>query len=103
MQRRLLRTDQLLAATYDARASRLEIEFNNGDTRAYKGVPEEVARRFLDAPNPASFWEDRIAEEYPWERVTGSRNAAARAGLDALFGTAPPTSTPPNPKKGDTP
>jgi hypothetical protein len=101
MQRRLLRTDQLMAATYDARASRLEIEFNNGDTRAYKGVPEEVARRFFDAPNPASFWEDRIAEEYPWERATGSRNAAARAGLDALFGT--PTPTHPNPKKGDTP
>ena len=101
MQRRLLRTDQLLAATYDARASRLEIEFNNGDTRAYKGVPEEVARRFFDAPNPASFWEDRIAEEYPWERATGSRNAAARAGLDALFGTSTPTH--PNPNKGDTP
>lgn len=101
MQRRLLRTDRLLAGAYDARAARLEIEFTNGDTRAYKGVPEEVARRFFEAPNPASFWEDRIAEEYPWERATGSRNAAARAGLDALFGA--PTPIHPNPKKGDIP
>lgn len=86
MKRQLLRTDRLHSAGYDARASRLEIEFTNGDVRSYKAVPEEVARRFLAAPNPASFWEDRIAEEYPWEAVTGSRNAEARAGLDALFG-----------------
>jgi hypothetical protein len=99
MQRRLLRTDRLQAASYDARATRLEIEFTNGDVRAYKGVPEEVARRFFDAPNPASFWEDRIAEEYPWERATASRDAAARASLDALFGTPAPKT--PTPKKGD--
>lgn len=85
MKRQLLNTDRLRSAAYDARSSRLEIEFVNGDVRAYKAVPEEVARRFLSAPNPASFWEDRIAEEYPWESVSVSRNAEARAGLDALF------------------
>lgn len=99
MQRKLLRTDRLEAASYDARAARLEIEFSNGDVRVYKGVPEEVARRFFDAPNPASFWEDRIAEEYPWEQASSQRGAAARASLDALFDAPSPSS--PNPKKGD--
>ncbi len=86
MKRQPLQTDRLRSAGYDGRSSRLEIEFTNGDIRAYKAVPEEVARRFLSAPNPASFWEDRIAEEYPWERVSATRDAEARAGLDALFG-----------------
>ena len=86
MQRRPLHTDRLKSAGYDARAQRLEIEFSSGEVRAYKGVPDEVARRFFAAPNPASFWEDRIAEEYPAERAAGARDTDARARLDALFG-----------------
>ena len=86
MQHRLLHTDRLRAAGYDPRAQRLEIEFTGGEVRAYKGVPAEVARRFFDSPNPASFWEDRIADEYPAERAAGRNDAAARARLDDLFG-----------------
>jgi hypothetical protein len=96
MSRQMLRTDKLRSAGYDATASRLEIEFNNGDLLVYKGVPQEVARRFLAAPNPQTFWEDRIAEEYPSERASGTRNDAARASLDALFAspvTSPTTKT----------
>jgi hypothetical protein len=86
MQRRPLHTERLRSAGYDPRAQRLEIEFSSGDVRAYKGVPDEVARRFFAAPNPAAFWEDRIAEEYPVERAGGAQDADARAKLDALFG-----------------
>ena len=86
MERRALHTDRLRSAAYDAREQRLEIEFASGEVRAYKGVPDEVARRFFASPNPASFWEDRIAEEYPAERAAGTRDAEARARLDALFG-----------------
>jgi hypothetical protein len=45
----------------------------------------EVARRFFASPNPASFWEDRIAEEYPASngRVEGAGPAAS--ALDDLF------------------
>lgn len=93
MNRQMLRTDKLRAAGYDAGTARLEIEFNNGDLMAYKGVPQEVARRFLAAPNPQTFWEDRIAEEYPCERASAARNDEARASLDALFSTPKPTKT----------
>ena len=86
MQRKPLHTDRLNSAGYDARAQRLEIEFTSGEVRAYKGVPDEVARRFFSAPNPSAFWEDRIAEEYPAERAAGGPDAEARAKLDALFG-----------------
>ena len=32
---------------------------------AHQQVPQEVFRRLCSAPNPATYWEDRIAEEYP--------------------------------------
>lgn len=86
MQRRALHTDRLRAAGYDAAARHLEIEFTNGDVRRYAGVPEEVARRFFASPNPAAFWEDRIAEEYVVQRTEGGRAPDARSRLDALFG-----------------
>jgi hypothetical protein len=86
MQRRPLHTDRLKSAGYDARERRLEIEFSNGDVRVYTAVPDEVARRFFASPNPAAYWEDRIAEEYVVERAAGSRDADARAKLDDLFG-----------------
>jgi hypothetical protein len=44
-----------------------------------------VARRFFASPNPETFWEDSIAEEYSWERAHGTHDASARASLDALF------------------
>ncbi len=86
MQRRPLHTDRLKSAGYDARERRLEIEFSNGDVRVYTAVPDEVARRFFASPNPAAYWEDRIAEEYVVERAAGGRDADARAKLDGLFG-----------------
>ena len=86
MQRRLLHTERLRSAGYDARDQRLEIEFASGEVRAYQQVPEEVARRFFASPNPAAYWEDRIADEYPSGRAAGERDADARAKLDALFG-----------------
>lgn len=89
MQRRPLHTDRLRAAGYDAREQCLEIEFSDGEVRAYRQVPEEVARRFFASPNPAAYWEDRIADEYPSGRAEGTRDAEARAKLDALFGKRP--------------
>jgi hypothetical protein len=39
--------------------------FDDGRIRVYKHVPQEVFRRLCSAPNPGTYWEDRIAEEYP--------------------------------------
>jgi hypothetical protein len=43
----------------------LDLHWENKSILAYKHVPEEVFRRLSSAPNPATYWEDRIAEEYP--------------------------------------
>ena len=83
---RMLHTAQLKSASYDEQEKVLEIAFHNGQLKAYRGVPPEVARRLFAAPNPASYWEDRIAEEYPVDtgRAPAAQDAAAR--LKDLFG-----------------
>ena len=91
MQRRPLHTERLKSAGYDPRERCLEIEMRDGELRAYRGVPEEVARRFFASPNPSAFWEDRIADEYPVGRAAGAADAQARSRLDALFGGGDPT------------
>lgn len=89
IERRALKGGRLKAGAYDEREQRLELEFTDGSVRTYKGVPGEVWRRLLAAPNPASFHEDRIAEEYPAERGSAAADPDAKARLDALFGPPP--------------
>ncbi|MDO5056037.1 MAG: KTSC domain-containing protein [Lautropia sp.] len=62
---RALNAGKIRSAAYDENRQILEIAFQDGVLRSYRSLPAEVARRFLAAPNPAAFWEDRIAEEYP--------------------------------------
>ncbi len=83
---RMLHTAQLKSAAYDEKAKILEIAFHNGRLSRYRGVPPEVARRLFAAPNPATFWEDRIAEEYPVDAGTAPAAQDAAARLNDLFG-----------------
>lgn len=86
MERRTLRGGRLAAAAYDAREQRLEIDFVDGERRAFKAVPAEVWRRLVAAPNPAVFYADRIEEEYAFVRGRVDRSGDPRAKLDSLFG-----------------
>ena len=84
---RALRTSKLRSAAYDAAERVLEIDFNDGSRIRYQGVPAEVSRRFFASPNPASFWEDRVAEEYPVQTGrAGGEVDDAKHQLDQLFG-----------------
>ena len=58
-------TGRIRQADYDATSRQLELTWDNQRVLAYKHVPEEVFRRLCNAPNPTTYWEDRIAEEYP--------------------------------------
>jgi hypothetical protein len=86
MNRTPLKGGRLKSAGYDARERRLELEFVDGAIKVYKSVPEEVWRRLLSSPNPASYHEDRIAEEYPVEDGGHATSPEARSRLDDLFG-----------------
>jgi len=52
-------------ADYDPASQQLDLHWDNKTILAYKHVPQEVYRRLCVAPNPTTYWEDRIAEEYP--------------------------------------
>ena len=52
-------------ADYDVSSQQLDIHWDNKTVLAYKHVPHEVFRKLCNAPNPAAYWEDRIAEVYP--------------------------------------
>lgn len=75
-------------ADYDPASGQLELHWDNHSVLAYKQVPQEVYRRLCSAPNPATYWEDRIAEEYP--KGTPKKSGAGAQGtpkdLRDLFG-----------------
>lgn len=86
MERQRLSGGRLKSAAYEASDQRLEIDLTNGERRIYRRVPLEVWRRLIAAPNPASYLEDRIEEEYPQERTRPGVSTQARGRLDDLFG-----------------
>jgi hypothetical protein len=76
-------------AHYDAASGQLELHWDNGNVLAYKQVPQEVFRRLCSAPNPTTYWEDRIAEEYP-KGTPQTKAARAAPDLRDLFGGGEP-------------
>jgi hypothetical protein len=74
-------------AHYDTASRQLDLHWDNQSVLAYKHVPEEVYRRLCSAPNPATYWEDRIADEYPkGTPMTSGADPGAAKKLSDLFG-----------------
>jgi len=74
-------------AEYDTTSKQLELHWDNKTVIAYKHVPDEVYRRLCNAPNPTTYWEDRISEEYPkGVPKSSSENADAAKKFSDLFG-----------------
>jgi hypothetical protein len=69
MDRKRINSSRIRSAGYDARTQVLEIEWSDGKIVSYRGVSSEVHRQFVNAPSPVSFFEDKIAENYPETRV----------------------------------
>ncbi len=69
MERKRINSSKIRAVGYDPSKQVLEVEFNDGRVMAYSGVSPEVHRRFMAAPSPVSFFDDRIAEEFSGRRI----------------------------------
>ena len=69
MQRKRVNSSKLRSVGYDERTETLEVEMSNGDVFQYTKVSPEVHRRFMNAPNPTTYFDDKIAEEYSSKRV----------------------------------
>src|SRR3978361_186261 len=94
METREFTTSKLRKAVYDRASSQRALQWQGGNVMAYKPVPDEVFRRLCQAPNPATYWEDRIAEEYPKVRPMGGAgqgdaNGGKPEGLQDRFGRCP--------------
>ncbi|MGB7182890.1 MAG: KTSC domain-containing protein [Burkholderiaceae bacterium] len=85
MQRQKLHGGKLRSAGYDPVARELEIEFSNRDVRIFIGVPDDVWRRLLSAPNPATYYEDRIEDEYAFHPGQRDQDTNAQDKLNDLF------------------
>lgn len=69
MERKRISSSKIRAVGYDPKGQILEIEFNDGKVLAYSGVSPEVHHRFMAAPSPVSFFEDKIDESYSGRRL----------------------------------
>ena len=86
MQSKTFTSGRIRRADYDESSRRLELHWDDKTVRAYAPVPAEVFRRLCAAPNPATYWEDRIAEEYPAGQPMGQPAQGAGAkSLNDLF------------------
>lgn len=90
MQSKTFTSGRIRRADYDAATQQLDLHWDDQTVRAYKHVPQEVWRRLCSAPNPTTYWEDRIAEEYPkgmpMTRGADSGATDAERRLRDLFG-----------------
>lgn len=69
MERKRVNSSKIRGVGYDASTQTLEVEFSDGKVMSYSGVSPEVHRRFMAAPSPVSFYDDRIAEDYTGRRI----------------------------------
>jgi len=69
MERKRVNSSRIRSVGYDERNQVLEVELSNGTVYQYSKVSPEVHRRFMAAPNPTSYYDDKIAEEYTPRRV----------------------------------
>jgi len=90
MQTKTFTNGRIRRVDYDAASQQLDLHWDDQTVRAYKHVPQEVFRRLCSAPNPTTYWEDRIAEEYPkgtpMSKGAGSTTTDAAQRLRDLFG-----------------
>jgi hypothetical protein len=69
MDRKRINSSRIRSAGHDPQTQVLEVEFTNGGIMSYRGVSAEVHRQFVNAPSPVSFFEDKIAENYPETKI----------------------------------
>jgi hypothetical protein len=69
MERRTVNSSKIRSVGYDERARVLEVEHSDGSIYQYSGVSAEVHRRMMSAPTIASFYQDRVEEDFSRKRV----------------------------------
>jgi len=69
MERKRINSGTLRSVGYDARNRVVEIEFTNGSVIQYTGVGEDLYRGLMGSVSAASYFKDRIEEDFPSRRI----------------------------------
>lgn len=62
-------SSNIAAVGYDAENQTVYVQFLNGSTYAYKGVPEHEFENLLTAPSVGSYLNRNFKNVYPYERA----------------------------------
>lgn len=62
-------SSNIAAVGYDAENQTVYVQFLNGSTYAYKGVPEHEFENLLTAPSVGSYLNRNYKNVYPYERA----------------------------------
>jgi lysyl-tRNA synthetase class 2 len=54
---------------YDAERAKLLVRFQSGERYVYVGVPPEVCRSFVEADSKGRFFQSRIRDRYPFNKL----------------------------------
>ena len=54
---------------YDAERTKLLVRFQSGERYVYVGVPAEVCRSFVEADSKGRFFQLKIRDRYPFNRL----------------------------------
>ncbi len=69
MQRQPVESRSLQSVGYDPACEVLEIQFRTGRVYRYLGVPPDVYQALLHASSLGAFFNARIRDQYPSERI----------------------------------
>jgi hypothetical protein len=69
MRRRPVSSSNLRSVGYDPETSTLEIEFHNGGTYQYFGVPTSAYRSLMGAGSHGGYFHSHIKDVYPDAKV----------------------------------
>lgn len=64
-----VQSEAIAEIAYDPAKARLFVRFNSGRAYAYKRVPPFVHRDFLAAESKGRFFQTRIRDRFPYERL----------------------------------
>lgn len=66
----LVDSSAIRAVDYDRVRRRLQVTFASGERYAYRGVPGEVHRAFVEAESKGRFFQTRIRGRFAYEKLS---------------------------------
>ncbi len=75
---------KLRAIGYDAKTRTLHVQLDDGSLLEYRGIGEDLWRRFKSSGAQWSFYRDNIEEEFTPKRVS-AKPSGGKNPLDDLF------------------